>query len=100
MKLVRALDFKLIALLHKSYSNCYNEDMPAIVEVLSPKLYLPSSLELPSSDDFPVDNEDQNFIPNFLLFLLENIWTERQDWYFGVDMGVYYNRKTHSSHCS
>ena len=66
--------------------------MPAVAEVL-PKLYLPSSSELPSSDDTPVDNEDQNFIPNFLLFLLENIWAERQDWYFGVDMGVYYNRK-------
>ena len=64
--------------------------MPATAEVL-PNLYLPSSLELPSSDDTPVDNEDQNFIPNFLLFLLENIWAERQDWYFGVDMGVYYN---------
>ncbi len=66
--------------------------MPAVAEVL-PKQYLPSSSELPSSDDTPVDNEDQNFIPNFLLFLLENIWTERQDWYFGVDMGVYYNRR-------
>ncbi len=66
--------------------------MPAIAEVLpKSKLYLPSSLELPSSDDTPVDNEDQNFVPNFLLFLLENIWTERHDWYFGVDMGVYYN---------
>ncbi len=64
--------------------------MPAIAEIL-PKLYLPSSSELPSSDDTPVDNEDQNFIPNFLLFLLENIWAQRQDWYFGVDMGVYYN---------
>ena len=64
--------------------------MPAVAEAL-PKLYLPSSSELPSSDDTPVDNEDQNFIPNFLLFLLENIWAERQDWYFGVDMGVYYN---------
>ncbi len=66
--------------------------MSATAAVL-PNLYLPSSLELPSSDDTPVDNEDQNFIPNFLLFLLENIWAERQDWYFGVDMGVYYNRK-------
>ncbi len=54
---------------------------------------LPSSLELPSSNDTPVDNEDQNFIPNFLLFLLEDIWTERQDWFFGVDMGIYYNKK-------
>ena len=29
-----------------------------------PLLRLPSSDELPCSDDTPVDNEDQNFIPN------------------------------------
>ncbi len=51
---------------------------------------LPSSDELPDSDDLPVDNEDQNFIPNALLFLLEYIWQDRQDWYFAVDMGIYH----------
>ncbi len=51
---------------------------------------LPSSTELPCSDDIPVDNENQNFIPNLLLFLLEFIWGDRLDWYFGVDMGVYH----------
>ncbi|NJK61753.1 MAG: hypothetical protein HC921_02860 [Synechococcaceae cyanobacterium SM2_3_1] len=51
---------------------------------------LPTSAELPSSDDTPVDNEDQNFVPNLLLFLLEEIWKHRQDWYFGVDMGIYH----------
>lgn len=54
------------------------------------KLNLPSSDELPCSDDTPVDNENQNFIPNFLLFLLEFIWAERQDWFFAVDMGLYH----------
>lgn len=54
------------------------------------KLNLPSSKELPCSDDAPVDNENQNFIPNFLLFLLEFIWADRQDWFFAVDMGVYH----------
>ena len=54
------------------------------------KLNLPSSDQLPCSDDAPVDNENQNFIPNFLLFLLEFIWAERTDWFFGVDMGVYH----------
>ncbi len=52
--------------------------------------YLPTSDELPCSDDTPVDNEEQNFLPNFLLFLLELIWSQRHDWYFGVDMGVYH----------
>jgi len=55
-----------------------------------PSLNLPTSAELPCSDDTPVDNENQNFIPNFLLFLLEFIWETRQDWFFGVDMGVYH----------
>ncbi len=30
------------------------------------KITLPSSAELACSDDIPVDNEDQNFLPNFL----------------------------------
>jgi Uma2 family endonuclease len=51
---------------------------------------LPSSAELIDSDDLPVDNEDQNFIPNVLLFLLEYIWAERDDWFFAVDMGIYH----------
>jgi Uma2 family endonuclease len=59
---------------------------------------LPSSEELPCSDDTPVDNvgrrtwrsQDQNFIPNLLLFLLKQIWSERDDWFFGVDMGIYH----------
>jgi Uma2 family endonuclease len=52
--------------------------------------YLPPSTELPDSDDIPVDNEDQNWIPNVLLMLLKNIWSQRTDWFFGVDMGVYH----------
>ena len=51
---------------------------------------LPTSNELPCSDDIPVDNEDQNFLPNYLLFLLGLIWNTRSDWYFGVDMGIYH----------
>ncbi len=51
---------------------------------------LPSSAELPCSDDTPVDNEDQNFIPNLLLFLLQYIWANRNDWFFSVYMGVYH----------
>lgn len=55
-----------------------------------PWLQLPSSAELPCSDDTPVDNEDQNLIPNILLFLLKFIWANRNDWFFGVDMGIYH----------
>lgn len=51
---------------------------------------LPSSAELPSSDDSPVDHEDQNLLPNLLLLLLTHLWAERMDWYFGVDMAIYH----------
>jgi Uma2 family endonuclease len=55
-----------------------------------PLLKLPTAEELPHSDDTPVDNELQNDIPNFILNLLRLIWEERQDWFFGVDMAIYY----------
>jgi hypothetical protein len=34
---------------------------------------LPSADELPCSDDTPVDNEDQNLLPNLLLLLLTHL---------------------------
>ncbi|MGF1522755.1 MAG: hypothetical protein ACFBSF_10625, partial [Leptolyngbyaceae cyanobacterium] len=51
--------------------------------------HLPGSEDLPDADDTPVDNENQNTLPNWLLAVLEDIWGDRQDWYFGVDMGIY-----------
>jgi Uma2 family endonuclease len=51
---------------------------------------LPSSEELPDSDDTPVDNELQNLVPNLLGAILAMIWSDRTDWFFGVDMGVYF----------
>jgi Uma2 family endonuclease len=51
---------------------------------------LPSTADLPCSDDTPVDNEDQNLLPNLLLLLLTYLWSERMDWYFGADMAIYH----------
>jgi Uma2 family endonuclease len=51
---------------------------------------LPSSEELPDSDDTPVDNELQILIPNLLLAVLSSIWQNREDWFFGINMGIYY----------
>lgn len=51
---------------------------------------LPTAEDLPSSDETPVDNELQNDIPNMLLNLLRSIWSDRQDWFWGVDMCYYY----------
>ncbi|BCL35244.1 Uma2 family endonuclease [Nostoc sp. MS1] len=53
--------------------------------------YLPSADELPDSDDAPVDNELQELIPGLLKAILLILWAERMDWFFGVDMGVYYH---------
>ena len=39
-----------------------------------PPLRLPTSEELPCSDETPVDNELQNLIPNLLLTSLAFIW--------------------------
>ena len=51
---------------------------------------LPNTADLPCSDDTPVDNEDQNLLPNLLLLLLTHLWSARLDWCFGVDMAVYH----------
>jgi Uma2 family endonuclease len=56
-----------------------------------PRLCLPSSEELPDSDDTPVDNELQDLIPGLLKAILARLWANRWDWFFGVDMGVYYD---------
>ena len=56
-----------------------------------PRQCLPSSAELPDSDDTPVDNELQNLIPNLLDGILAMAWPQRVDWFFGIDMGIYYD---------
>jgi Uma2 family endonuclease len=56
----------------------------------NPRQCLPSSAELPDSDDTPVDNELQNLIPNLLEAILALAWKQREDWFFGVDMAIYH----------
>jgi len=53
--------------------------------------YWPSTEELPDSDETPVDNELQDLIPGLLKAILAMLWKDRMDWFFGVDMGVYYD---------
>ncbi|EGK84356.1 Uma2 family endonuclease [Microcoleus vaginatus PCC 9802] len=52
---------------------------------------LPSADELPDSDETPVDNELQELIPGLLKAILLLLWSERMDWFFGIDMGIYYH---------
>jgi Uma2 family endonuclease len=59
--------------------------------IYDPTLCLPSSEELPDSDDTPVDNELQDLIPGLLKAILAWFWQDRWDWFFGVDMGIYYD---------
>jgi Uma2 family endonuclease len=61
-----------------------------MVTITSEYRRLPTAEDLPDSDETPVDNELQNHIPNLLLNLLMLIWSDRQDWFFGVDMCYYY----------
>jgi Uma2 family endonuclease len=56
----------------------------------NPNSYLPLEAELIESDETPVDNELQNLVPNLLLTILALIWANRENWFFGVDMGIFY----------
>ncbi len=44
--------------------------------------------ELPET---PVDNELQELIPHLLKGILALIWSDKMDWFFGVNMGIYYD---------
>ncbi|MCC5639304.1 Uma2 family endonuclease [Nostoc sp. CHAB 5844] len=52
---------------------------------------LPSAEDLPDSDDEPVDNQLQHLIPGLLEAILAWIWASQMNWFFGVDMGIYYD---------
>ncbi|BAY25015.1 hypothetical protein NIES2100_48140 [Calothrix sp. NIES-2100] len=58
-----------------------------MVTITHPRLSWYSTTD---SDDTPVDNELQNLIPNLLAAILALAWNDRTDWYFGVDLGIYY----------
>ncbi|NEQ37932.1 MAG: Uma2 family endonuclease [Okeania sp. SIO3I5] len=55
------------------------------------KKRLPTMEELPYSDGKPVDSELQLAIADLLRSVLVNIWGNRYDWFFGVNMGWYYS---------
>ncbi len=57
----------------------------------NPRHCLPSAEDLPDCDDTPVDNEIHILIPQVLQIILATLWSEKMDWYFGINMGIYYN---------
>ncbi|MFN6564403.1 MAG: Uma2 family endonuclease [Nostoc sp. ChiSLP01] len=56
-----------------------------------PSACLPSSKELPDSDDTPVDNQLQKSIHDLLRSVLAITWADSMDWFFGIRMGIYYD---------
>lgn len=52
---------------------------------------LPTMEELPYKDDKPVESEVQDLITHLLKSIIAYIWADRNDWFFGNDMGWYYN---------
>ncbi len=62
-----------------------------MLKYVEPLDWLPTAEELPDSDDTPVDNELQELAPTLLKAILAYLWKDRTDWFFGIDMGIYYN---------
>ncbi|NER06072.1 MAG: Uma2 family endonuclease [Okeania sp. SIO3C4] len=54
------------------------------------QLNLPSSEELPDSDGEPVDSEMHMIVPFLLREILNRVWGDRYDWFFGVNIGIYH----------
>ncbi len=52
---------------------------------------LPTMEELPYQDGKPVDSELQDLIAHLLKSILVYIWAYRNDWFFGIDIGWYYD---------
>lgn len=62
-----------------------------MLKYLEPLDWLPTAEELPDSDERPVDNELQDLVPSLLKLILASLWEDRSNWFFGVDMGIYFN---------
>jgi Uma2 family endonuclease len=58
---------------------------------------LPTAEDLPCSDDKPVDSELQELIPGLLKMILLDLWKDRTDWLFSIDMAFYYKPKDKST---
>jgi Uma2 family endonuclease len=52
---------------------------------------LPTAEELPDSDDKPVESELQELVSGLLKAILHDIWRDRTNWLFGIDLGFYYD---------
>jgi Uma2 family endonuclease len=55
-----------------------------------PRFSLPTEFDLPDSDDQPVV---QLLLPTLLRAVLSLAWADRNDWFLGVNLGLYYDPK-------
>ena len=62
-----------------------------MLKYLEPLDWLPTAEDLPESDGKPVDSELQRLLADLLRTMLAGIFKDRADWFFGIDMGIYYN---------
>ena len=59
-----------------------------------PRQSLPTQDDLPDTDFAPVDSELQIHVPSLLGDSLSFHWRDRPDWFWGINMGVYYELDT------
>jgi Uma2 family endonuclease len=52
---------------------------------------LPTAEELPDSDGKPVESELQELVSRLLKTILLDIWRDRTNWIFGLNLGFYYD---------
>jgi Uma2 family endonuclease len=62
-----------------------------MLKYLEPLDWLPTAEELPECDGQPVDSELQERLATLLSYILAGVFKDRSDWFFGIDMGLYYN---------
>ena len=56
-----------------------------------PPATLPTEFDLPETDHQPVDNELHTLLPNLLQASLMLAWPDRNDWFMGINMFLYYD---------
>ncbi|WP_017323922.1 Uma2 family endonuclease [Synechococcus sp. PCC 7336] len=60
----------------------------------NPRQHLPTQDELPETDFAPVDSELQTLVASLLGDILAWHWRDRSDWFWGINLGVYYKLNT------
>lgn len=56
-----------------------------------PRQHLPTAEDLPETDFQPVDSELQLLVASLLADILAQLWADRDNWFFGSNMGIYYD---------